>query len=300
MGKSGPYKRWILTRSTEYRPDGVLQVGQILADPYEPASALHTTGPLDLGDIVPEETALTNVTGSQASELSAHFGLWANLNLGLLGGSAPLGAGVDGSARTAQSQTWAVDRIASTIITPSDALVDSALHHGDVPSRLKRWKFAQRLFMVSGTRVVHGARMKTAEESSVGGGLNAQADLTAATGGTVPGKTGIMADGKSKESQEMEFQGSTDFVFAYRLQEIHYYSIPKTSSHKPFAQGNTAETRESDGKSLGSIQDEYDDIEGMIDEEEFQGDDGVQSMSLPGFEDIITAIPAPSKAELLS
>lgn len=270
------YKRWIFTKSTEYRPDGVLRVGQILAHPFEPASALHPAGPPELSDDVTlEESELDEVATSQANELSLHFGLYADL-----GGIAPVGSSANTTTSKTQSQEWQIDKISSKIITPSISYVETCLRHGDVPVKLKGvWLFKKRLYMITGTRVVQGARMATTNQQTFTAGVDTQGDGTSVG---VPVHVGASGGIQKHASQGLSFGRATDFVFAYRLQEIFYYGVGKMEHH-PFNKGETSGV-----DSVGTeqeLEDEYDDFEVLrIDDEDFDGEgfDGIQEVEIPG------------------
>ncbi|KAI8680446.1 hypothetical protein NCS57_00325200 [Fusarium keratoplasticum] len=270
------YKRWIFTKSTEYRPNGVLRVGQILAQPFEPASALHPAGPPELSDDVTlEESELDEVAASQANELSLHFGLYADLS-----GIAPAGSSANTTASKAQSQEWQIDKISSKIITPSISYVETCLRHGDVPAKLKDvWFFKKRLYMITGTRVVQGARMATTNQQTFTAGVEAQGDGTSSG---VPVQIGTSGGIQKHASQGLSFGRATDFVFAYRLQEIFYYGVSKMEHH-PF---NKGETSSLDSAGPGQeLEDDFDDFEMLrIDDEDFDGEgfDGIQEVDIPG------------------
>jgi hypothetical protein len=279
---SRTYKRWIFTKSTEYRPSGILRVGQILSDPFDPASALHPKGPLPIpDDVTAEDSELSGVTVSQASELSAQFGLWADLT----GIAAPVGARTEVSMRKAQSQDWTIEKLLSTIITPSNEYVDASLRHGDVPATLKNvWLFKKRLYMLTGVRVVQGARMKSAEERSGSTKLSVQADATSLG---APVTVGTSTEITNKRSQDTAFEGATDFVFAYRLQQIFYYGVNKDPTHEPFKKGETSAAGRS--QQIEQLEEVFDDFEVLnVDEDDYEGDDmpGVTEVTVPDFENV--------------
>ena len=280
------YKRWIFTKSTEYRPGGALRVGQILDDAFEPASALHPGGPLPVPeDVSQEDSELSGVGISQASELSAQFGLWADLS----GFSTPPGASGDASTRKSHSRDWHFDKILSTIITPSNEYIDASLRHGDVPAKLKNvYLFRKRLYMITGVRVVRGARMTTSEERSASVNLSVQADASDAG---VPVTAGATAGLERKVAEEMSFEEASDFVFAYRLQQIFYYGVNKDPRHKPFKHGETSAA----GRPVETVlpSEEFDDFEVLnIDEDDYEGDDvpNVSQVAIPSFEGVVILV----------
>ncbi|KAM7217250.1 hypothetical protein V8F06_007307 [Rhypophila decipiens] len=263
------HKRWIFTKSTEYQPHGILQVGQILSDPFEPSSALHPGGPLPLLSPSPTSSGDTGTVRDAAADVG-------NSTAGL-GSAPPLAKNYQGYGMLKPEETFIsgvqlsqnseltsqfglalaqIAKIRSTIITPSMMYVEESLRHGDIPSSitLKWWNRlrAKQLYMVSGVRVVEGARLVRSEKSESGGWevegrVSASAAAAAAGGAARPRAINqpqvplVQVGGKlardETNREEMSFQSATDFVFAYRLQEIFWYGTGGKVKHAFFQEG---------------------------------------------------------------
>jgi hypothetical protein len=225
---SRTYNRWIFTKSCDNSPDGNLRLGQILAKPKDPAYVLQPRGPLSLEDdhIKPEITSRSNVSIHDANELSAQFSAWANL------GYVPVHFKASSSSNHMHDVEWHFDRLESQIMSPTLAYVQKAMRHGDVEASLQHWKFKRHVYMVTGVRIVSGARMRRKDKTLVDNTLMAQG---AAPDQSVSAGTRAKLAASSSESEE--FDKATDFVFAYRLSEVSYRG---TIKHKPYTKGEVA------------------------------------------------------------
>ncbi len=143
-------------------------------------------------------------------------------------------ARVKAGAAVARSHhyVWHFERLESKIMAPSLAYVRDAMGHGDVPSTLASFLFKRRVYMVTGVRVVAGARMQRERRAKASVGADAEA--------SDPGQA-VAAGARASASREQldteEFGKASDFVFAYRLNEVHYRG---TVTHRPYTGGETS------------------------------------------------------------
>lgn len=281
------YKRWIFAKSCDNSPDGNLRLGQILAEAKDPAYVLQPQGPLpfvaegkDYG-IKPEVTSRSNVNLHDADTLSAHFSCWANL------GYVPVQFKASSTTTRSHDLSWHFDKLESQIISPSLDYIKAAMRHGDVEASLKnfQWPFRRRVYMVTGIRVVHGARMKRKDTSSTSNTGRAE--------GTAPDQS-VSAGAKfgvASESLESEEYGkATDFVFAYRLNEVKYRGI---ITHKPYTKGETESADRPAGQR--GPETEINDFEvcgSGLDEIDFQDEeDDFDLVETPGCGDLKSYLP---------
>jgi hypothetical protein len=171
-------KSWVLTVSPAYQPGKPLQLGQILRDPGEPATALITPP-----KVIPPTTTISRqkvkcrgIVYVNHDDI-ASFKQWLQTNMNSVPESAYL---------------------ESELFTPTIAYIQQALETPDVPTATQWWRPRSSVFMVTGVTIAR--------------------DL-----GTM-----------------------TDFVFAYRLAEIHHRL---GISQKPYA----------DGDAIAIIDDNYSD-----------------------------------------
>jgi hypothetical protein len=275
-------KPWIFTQSCNYTPNGKLSLGQILAVPGNPAHMLQPLGPLPLSPsgpkftyqaIEPEFSKSTNVSVSSSDELTAHFKAWAKL------GVIPAQLSAALSTEHLHKREWHFDVLESNIIAPTLEYVKLAMRHGDVPESLSGWKFKHRVYMVTGIRIASGARMVRSDASSNG--------VQAAAEGTIPDQSasgGASTEVTQKSSDSEEFENATDFVFAYRLNEIRYRG---KVTHKPYMGGETASTDKAGQKGVDEIVIEDFEVLKVV-EEPFAGDaKNFDVAEVDGHEDLV-------------
>ncbi|KAH7139509.1 hypothetical protein B0J11DRAFT_45362 [Dendryphion nanum] len=223
--------RWILTNSCEFAPDGSLQLGQILADPKDPAYVLQPLGPLPLPpSIKPEITSRDDISIKGNTELSAQFSAWAQL------GYVRTQSKQHASRSRTNEMVWFFKKLESRIISPDIKYVEGAMRHGDVEASLKNFRFKRRVYMVTGVRIVSGAHTIKSDISSSDVGISAKCGTS-----VQPVTAGVTGQFSSNSSSYEGFDKATDFVFAYRLNEIKYRG---KLSHKPYTGGEVASTNE--------------------------------------------------------
>ncbi|KAF3763413.1 hypothetical protein M406DRAFT_262729 [Cryphonectria parasitica EP155] len=220
-------KRWILTKSCDYQPGGSLQLGQILAKPKYPSHALQPAGPLPLPQgLIVEHTSCEDLDVRVNDELAAHFDAWASFYL--------VSTNTEAVSTRSKSFSWHFDKLDSITMTPSLDYVRAAMGHGDVPASLKKWSFSMRVYMVTGVRIVSGARISRSNEAEARLSGSAQVSLNT---GIDP--VGAGAGLGSKSSHAESVGRTSDFVFAYRLNEIRYRG---KITHEPYNGGELSST----------------------------------------------------------
>lgn len=221
------YKRWIFTKACDFAPDGTLQLGQVLAKPKDPAYVLQPTGPLDLHEgMKVEHVTRENLNMQTNDEITGQFSAWAKL------GYLPAYFKTSAATQRSHDYVWHFETLESYTTSPTLAYVTAAMRHGDVPATLKSFLFKTRVYMVTGVRVAKGARMRRRDQASTS--LEA-AGQTSGPDQSVTAGTQVKMEEKKLDAED--FDKSSDFVFAYRLNEVRYRG---TVAHKPYAGGETA------------------------------------------------------------
>ncbi|KAF2176116.1 hypothetical protein K469DRAFT_531594, partial [Zopfia rhizophila CBS 207.26] len=222
-------KSWVYTKTTDYKPGGVLSLGQILSDPTNPASVLQPLGPLPLpAELKPEHRRQDGVNMDTASEMGAMFGVWAKVT------SLPIGVETEMEKDASSELIWRFESLDSNIMSPPIEYTRNAMNHGDVQEALKKWGFKKRVYMITGVRTAHGARMEKTESHS----SSVQAQL-AADGSPhgVPVGGGVRGGHSSSATNKVTFEKTTDFVWAYRLNEVNYRG---KITQKSYTKGETS------------------------------------------------------------
>lgn len=233
MPPSHPILSWILTTSTDYAADGKLFLGQVLTDPYKPASALISGEPRTLPPFLKvEETERENPTLSSQNLLEHSAAVWLQTQ-GSVAGASAQGASIDSS-----KTSWKVKKIIGKLTTFKLAYVkESVLEEDDIKDHVKSRlnPFPPTLYIISGLRIFVGAKLVS---NTVGSSTNLEG--RASVDGTqlqIPARAGLGGKSTNAQTTEESFEKTSDFVFAYMCHEINYFVRTRIS---PFTGGQTA------------------------------------------------------------
>jgi hypothetical protein len=223
-------KTWILVKGCEYRPGGTISVGQILVKPFEPNLPLLPDGPLPLPESCIERSYQSSVGVASYTAIGGSFKIWADVSM------LPVGGDLGGKFRDSKNISWHFDRLETEIIVPRLLDIQTAISKEEVVAQINRKKFdfKRRLYMVTGVRIARGARLYQSDSRMLRGEIKGSVDLTASS--ALPLNVGSGVDLKSTKIANYSFNDASDFVYAYRVCEIHYGKDVYT---KPFNKGNT-------------------------------------------------------------
>jgi hypothetical protein len=259
------YKSWIYTRARDYRPGGILRLGQILTDPYNPASArISSTAQAIPEHIQVDRSKHLDVTLEHNEALEVAFNAWANI----YGMPVGLSGGVE--TKDEAEVKWHFDELNGETMAFDDKYGAAALRDNpNVVSYIERqWgieKIFKRLYMITGIRTAVGAKMKKTEKHTGEAGGKAKADGRAAN---FPLEGGAGFKGKQTSGSKELFEDATDFVYQYQLYEIRYFPH---FNPEPFTHGQ-AETEKEGSEKPKEQPMEIDFLEFKGFGEEFDGD----------------------------
>lgn len=207
-------KTYFLCPNWDYHPDGPVQLGNIIISPENPAQALNgfERQPPTESSMFPA-TSKIGVTWSKEKLRSGTYGLWTEF-LSFISG-----LGVDASVEHSLSleQTFSFDSITTTEFSPTPEYLTQSMSAPAVVDYLKKSRFRKHVYMITALKIVHGAKAEAKNERSIEGQLGATLDGTP-SGVPVSGGPGI--SGKRNDRNITSFEGSSDFVFAYRLRKV--------------------------------------------------------------------------------
>ncbi|KAE9374914.1 hypothetical protein N431DRAFT_557113 [Stipitochalara longipes BDJ] len=223
-------KTWIIVRGCQYQPGGTISLGQLLVKPFEPSLPLLPDGPLLLPTATVERTRQTSVEISSLNSLGGSFQAWTSID------KLPVKSDLVAKHHTSASVTWKFDQLDCEVMVPRLADVQSAINRDEVIAQInrKRLDFRRRLYMITGVRVARGARLQQQNEKASSGGAKVGVSLAGLT--ALPVKFGPGANLSRAASDNYSFETASDFVFAYRVCEIHY---GKDVYAKPYNKGET-------------------------------------------------------------
>lgn len=271
-------KNWILVKGCEYQPGGSLSLGQILPKPFEPSNPLFPDGPLSTPDNV-EPSCQASVDVGSHSSLGASFRLWADVVI------LPISGKVGGHLMKSHDLTWHFERLEGKIMAPRRSYVVAAMETDEAAAYIRRTHFRKRVYMITGVRTAHGARM--AQKNSVSGGGNAGIDANLSELGGV-GTVGFAIGGSHSESNHHSVEEASDFVYAYRLNEIHYRKDTRKTYTEAYNDGDIfgLDEQEDEHKSEALEEDPTDDescsidVQGIAEEYFSGGRTGCKTFSL--------------------
>lgn len=199
-------KNYFIIPSAHY-PDTAITLGSILSSPTSPESSINSSEVLTprtrYVSVIYNHTNPTNTTSAhhytRKHGISAPWAHEIGVNLGLH----------FDSTRKQESGDWHFDKIEKSLMVPDDEYVDRAMSQ----SRVKRWmseNSGKGMWMVTGVQIAKGARRHGETKSR---------DLR--DSGISMGNGGISSTAMRQDSDEIG-KGS-DFVYAYRVNEIGYH-----------------------------------------------------------------------------
>jgi len=214
MSSQGQQKCWILTRSQSFQPEGILSLGQVLSDPYDPNSALMAEGPIPIPPTFKkDERTQEGVIMASDDRLFAALEAWVRTN----GLPIVAGAEVQASQQRQAARVFLMESLDSEIFQPSVDYAKAALDSHDVRSQL--WMPYRRIFMVTGVRIAKGAALMESGQSQNIVWLAAKGGGSAQNAPVEGGVAGVRGKGTFDLHAAKRID---DFVYAYRLHEITY------------------------------------------------------------------------------
>ncbi|KAK0643846.1 hypothetical protein B0T16DRAFT_189701 [Cercophora newfieldiana] len=214
-------KTFFILRTTDYAPDTLITLGQLVTSPRQPyrrlAPPLH---PLPVTPVISPSTTWS-YTASQSSETSASvFTQFFNL----------FSASLSGHAAKEFTQTWSAARLETRFIElgPSSSTAGSDEYAyvkrsiNDVAA-VRGWlkankKFGKTVYMVTGVKIAMQPSETTIGASRAKG---AAAGLSGDPGTGGMAEIGAEVAVERAEGDEQTATPTRDFVFAYRLRKVH-------------------------------------------------------------------------------
>jgi hypothetical protein len=198
------HKKWLFTKSMEYSPKGLLQLGQVLLHPYDPNSAL-----------LPEPTLPDSIVVHKCVIPSKE--LQDTTNPYKLG-ETTTSSFPEESGRESAQVSWNCTRFEDYYMTPDSQYIQMIVQDINVKRSFSRFALRKKIFLVVAVRVVCGAYLERERH------LTSDARYPALS----PIESG------SSPLSKYVVSSASDFVFAYKLYEI---SVRTKSIAMPFGVG---------------------------------------------------------------
>jgi hypothetical protein len=207
-------KTYFLCSTWDYHPDGgPIQLGNIILSPHSPAQALNDPQAPRPADLFPLTTK-TGVKWSTEKARSGRYGLWTEF-LSMVTG---LGANVSYEHSSNAEQIFVFDFLETREFSPSQDFLQRTLAASPLAvDILNRSRLRKHVYMITAVKIARGAQAKIVASRSHTGDLKATIDGTL-TG--APVNLGPEFRGEARRVETCGFDGSSPFVFAFRLRRI--------------------------------------------------------------------------------
>lgn len=215
---ANPEKNYFLTPSFDYPPTGPIILGNIISSPKHPDKPLNnaSTRPA-IPAAALTTTTKTDWKSTAAKSHSGKVGIWTKF-LEVVAGVG-VGVGVGTSWERGTENEYKFDKLETSFFEPQavGGYLESAMNAPGIIRYLSKSRGRKPLYIVKGVKIARGATAKTLRTKANGGRLGVSVDGTLMA---APGSVGPELKAKIKKEDGVEFGGSDDFVFAYRLGRI--------------------------------------------------------------------------------
>lgn len=223
-------KKYFYPPSWDYPPGGPIALGNIITSPKDPVPALVAVPSHQLPN-VSKLAVKRKVEWTQEKAAKGSFGIYTKF-LELIAG-----VGIDAAIDVARENkaAYRFETLETVEFWPTEQYLRERLNDPHVLSYLKqKWFNRKRVFMINGVKTVTGPAAKSTQSATSGFNLDAGVDTAILTG--VPGSLGAKFDPSSNTSQSHSWDGSDDFVFAFRVLELRVKGGPSVNA-KVYATG---------------------------------------------------------------
>jgi len=136
------------------------------------------------------------------------------------------------------AETFTFTTLTTTQFIPKQSYIQKSIDASEAIQRyLAASRYRKPLYLITGIKSAYGCRANSSKSLSIGGNLSAELDGTIWSGGTVPisGSPGV--EGKKEDKQDMKWEESSDFVFAFRVWKVKVEKKSGAASGKDFSEG---------------------------------------------------------------
>lgn len=222
----------------DFPPDGPIQLGNVLTSLAKPERPLCCNPPAAPDSPSLLRTTKTHVEYTKEKVKSGKFALLTKF-------LSVLGVGVDISYEAeyrlvgpvitsyhplrsqlrltlfSTDETFVFETIETTHFVPTPEYLQACVDQDRVVRYLQASRYRKPVYIITGTKVVKGAQANTLKSHSRGAALDISVDGTVWSGGAVPIGGGPGVKGKVAGKAGTKWEGSSDFVFAFRVSRVH-------------------------------------------------------------------------------
>ncbi|KAL2145796.1 hypothetical protein VTI28DRAFT_6295 [Corynascus sepedonium] len=212
-------KQYFLAPSWDYPPNGPIALGNIIRSPTRPVPPLLAATSVGRPLI---STTKHNVEWTRDKASTHSFGVWTKF-------VESVGVNLGFEASNATQDVFRFERMCTEEYFPDEAFLAKALASEGVQRQLALAKRRRRgmmgvgrapVYVIVGVKTVSGAQVRRMKARA--GGVQAEVAVDAALMGAagVPMSVGPAVGVGWEREESMTFEGSDDFVFAYRVRKV--------------------------------------------------------------------------------
>lgn len=235
--------------SWDWPPEGPIQLGNVLTTVKRPEQPLYTAPPPTSSQVF-----LSEKTEVEYSKEKLKAGSFSILTTFL----SILGVGVDVSADlenryvhsvlvicssvmkpyrlpwellwdlgqllihvNSEGEVYSFKRIETTQFIPTEDYIQKCIETEAVRRFLERCRYRKAVYVITGLKVVYGAKAKSYTSRAHGGAAAVAVDGTIWSGGAAPVSVEPGVEGRLETSKGTAWEGSSDFIFAFRARKVH-------------------------------------------------------------------------------
>ncbi|KAH8781281.1 hypothetical protein F5883DRAFT_539802 [Diaporthe sp. PMI_573] len=214
----------------DFPPGGPIKLGNVIASVKTPELPLYTAQLLAKDELY--STEKRGVDFSYEKLRDGRFSIVTRI-MSFLG----VGFDVSPSGSKGHEEVFAFEKIETTQFFPREEFICRCVENSAVRRFLEKSRYGKPIYIVTGVKVVTGAKAKTSTSSSFGGTLGLEVDGTVWSGGVVPVGGGPSISGTIARSQDMSWEESSDFVLAYRLRMVKVSKDGKLGRNEDYKNG---------------------------------------------------------------
>ncbi|KAF3055231.1 hypothetical protein GL218_07453 [Daldinia childiae] len=197
----------------DYPPNGPIRLGNVLTSLKKPERPLYTAAPFADAHVFSSEKSQVEFSRDKLN--SGQFSIVTKF-LSFLG----VGVDVGVSWGFREGEAFSFDRIETTQFFPNKDYLQRCIETAPVRRYLDKSRYKKPVYIITGIKTVTGAKAKSFKSRGVGGGLGTEVDGTVWSGGAVPISSGPTIEVNHGRNTDMTWEGSSDFVFAFRVRKV--------------------------------------------------------------------------------
>ncbi|KAH7161649.1 hypothetical protein EDB81DRAFT_785249 [Dactylonectria macrodidyma] len=197
----------------DFPPGGPIKLGNVITSVKNPQRPLFCSPPPEDSDVFKTEKKSVQYTKEKLRR--GKFSILTKF-LSVLGFSIDIGAEIDRS----DEETFIFETLETTQFIPTPPYLQTCIEADNVRRFLELSRYRKPVYIITGLKVVTGAEANTLKSRTVGGTVSVQVDATMRPAGAVPISGGPGVEGKLGNKVSTKWEGSSDFVFAFRVSKV--------------------------------------------------------------------------------